>query len=360
MALTSVFSDCATVLERASMVGMINRPRRSPRTLSVTSPGARSLLTCGFTLAALAVAALNTPVAAASTDPDCPREHSEAFRALCDLGETTPTSAPSSGGSGGSSGGGIGDAFSEFFSDYGGFIFFGGIAAFVAWVVIVNRRDTAEEKAEKRAAEAARGQRIAELHHAEQVAAAEQRALAQLPDPSVYDPMGMGVAAPAVQVELPPAPSTDPEDLKRYNVFNAVVPWEPGSAFAAVVNRDGDWSRARGAFASACEAAGLGETDEAGVFTPAAVVAEVRTIGGDTDAVVLAVRPAGLHVGSAQLDRARPYLVRTARVAEASPFVREPSTDLYLTTLRNAQPEQPAPVIEAEAAPVNDVSRWEW
>lgn len=357
MALTSTFTDCVTVLERGSMVGMSNRPSRSPKSASVTSPARVGLLTCGFTLATLATATLNTPVAAASTDPDCPRDHSGAFRALCDLGETTPTSAPSSGGSGGS-GGGIGDAFSSFFDSYGALLFFGGLIAFIVWVIIATRRDTAEEKAEKRAAEAARGQRIAELHHAEQVAAAEQRALAQLPDPSAYDPMNMGIPAPAPRVELPPAPSTDPEDLKRYNVFNAVVPWEPGSAFAAVVNRDGDWSRARGAFASACEAAGLGETDEAGTFTPAAVVAEVRTIGGDTDAVVLAVRPAGLHIGSAQLDRVRPYLVRTARVAEASPFVREPSTDLYLTTLRNVVREQSAPA--PEAAPINDPSTWEW
>ncbi|GAB4910031.1 hypothetical protein MAHJHV65_00060 [Mycobacterium avium subsp. hominissuis] len=349
-----MFTDCATVLERCTLVRMINRLHRSPKSASVTSPARVGLLTCGFTLVTLATAALNTPVAHAeqpNTDICDPSSDYYIGGALC----STPTPTPSSGGSGG----GFSNAVSDFIgSPMGTLLFFGGIAAVIAWVVIASRRESAEEKAEKRAAEAARGQRIAELHHAEQVAAAEQRALAQLPDPSVYDPMGMGVAAPAVQVELPPAPSTDPEDLKRYNVFNAVVPWEPGSAFAAVVNRDGDWSRARGAFASACEAAGLGETDEAGTFTPAAVVAEVRTIGGDTDAVVLAVRPAGLHIGSAQLDRARPYLVRTARVAEASPFEREPSTDLYLTTLRNVVREQSAPA--PEAAPINDPSTWEW
>lgn len=351
-----MFVDCETVLERGSMVVMIHRPAPSSRSRSVTSPARVSLLTCGFTLVTLATAALNTPVAHAdAADPDC-EGLSDNLRRLCDIADTPPTPTPASGGS---SGGGIGDAISGFFDDWGGLLFVGGIAAFVAWVVIASRRDTAEEKQKKAAAQAAHGRALAERWHAEQVQRAHAEAAAQMPPREVWDPMNMGIPAPPVQIELPPAPSTSPEDLKRYTVFGAVVPWEPGTAFAAVVSRDGDWSRARTAFASACEAAGLGETDENETFTPAAVVAEVRTIGGDTDAVVLAVRPAGLHIGASQLDRARPYLVRTARVAEASPFVREPSTDLYLTTLSNRVQEQqaaPAP----EAAPATDPSQWEW
>ncbi|WP_132877410.1 hypothetical protein [Mycobacteroides abscessus] len=335
---------------------MIHRPAPSSRSRSVTSPARVSLLTCGFTLATLAVATFNTSVAHANTpNTDICDPSSDYYigGALCG----TPTPAPSSGGSGG---GGIGDWFSDFIgSPLGTLLFFGGIAAFVAWVVIAVRRDSAAEKEQRAAAQAARGRAIAEQHHAEQRALAEQAALAQVPPRETYDPMNMGVAPAPIEVQSVPAPPTDPEDLQRYATFSAAVPWEPGTAFAAVVSRDGDWSRARTAFASACEAAGLGETDEADAFTPDAVVAEVRTIGGDTDAVVLAVRPAGLHVGSAQLDRVRPFLVRTARVAEASPFVREPSTDLYLTTLRNAVQEQPA-APAPDTAPTTDPSNWEW
>lgn len=358
MALTSTFSDCATVLERGSMVVMINRLHRSPKSASVTSPARVGLLTCGFTLATLTVATLNTPVAAASTpNTDICDPSSDYYigGALC----STPTPAPSSGGSGG---GGIGEWFSDFVSANAGLIVGAFVVIVVGLIAVGLMRESAEDreaKARRAAAEAARGRAIAEQWHAEQQQLAEQAALAQVPPRETYDPMNMGVAPAPIEVQSVPAPPTDPEDLKRYATFDAAVPWTPGTAFAAVVSRSGDWSRARTAFASACEAAGLGETDEADAFTPAAVVAEVRTIGGDTDAVVLAVRPAGLHIGSAQLDRVRPYLVRTARVAEASPFVREPSTDLYLTTLRNVVQEQPA-APAPEAAPATDPSQWEW
>lgn len=348
-----MFVDCETVLERGSMVVMSNRPRRSLRTLSVTSPGVRSLLTCGFTLAALTVATLNTPVA--SADPSCTAQQRADYPGLCGVIESTVTPAPSSGGS---SGGGFSAWFSSFFDDWGGLLFVGGIAAVITWVVIASRRDTAEEKQKKAAAQAAHGRALAERWHAEQVQRAHAEAAAQMPPREVYDPMNMGVAPVPVEVDPVPAPPTDPDDLKRYSVFNGVNAWTPGTAFAAVVARNGDWSRARNAWALACEQAGLGEVDESGVsFTPAATLDGLRTIGGDDDAVILAIRPAGLHIAEKALDRVREFLVVTAHVETASPFQREAATGLYLTTLRN-RVEAPAPA--PEAAPVSDVSRWEW
>ncbi|WP_131814006.1 hypothetical protein [Mycolicibacterium fortuitum] len=320
---------------------MINRPRRNPKSPSVTSPGVRGLLTCGFTLGVLALVTPNTAYAW-----DCPGV-TEAQISICEReGQQTPTPAPSSG--------------SSFFDDWGGLLFAAGIIAFIAWVVIANLRESAEEQQKRAAAELARGRALAEQWHAEQVQRAHAEAAAQMPDRAVYDPMNMGVAPAPIEVQSVPAPPTDPEDLKRYSVFNGVNAWTPGTAFAAVVARNGDWNRARNAWALACEQAGLGDVDESGVFTPSATLDGLRTIGGDDDAVILAVRPAGLHIAERQLDRVREFLVVTAHVETASPFVREAASGLYLTTLRNAVEQAPAPAPAPEAAPVNDPSSWEW
>ncbi|CAJ1579770.1 hypothetical protein [[Mycobacterium] wendilense] len=333
MALTSTFADCATVLERCKLVSMIKRPSRSPRTLSVTSPARVSLLTCGFTLATLTVATLNTPVAAASTDPDCPREHSEAFRALCDLGETTPTSAPSSGGSGGS-GGGIGDAFSSFFDSYGALLFFGGLIAFIVWVIIAARRESAEEKAQKAAGELARGRALAEQHHLEQVQRAHAEAAAQVPDRSVYDPHGVGLAAPPMPApKVPPAPPTSPTDLARYAAFSSVVPWVEGSALAAVTAPDGDRSKAHAAFAEAVRTVGLGTTDEAGNFIPDATLASVNAFLDGSGDVEFVVRTRDITIGEKELAKVTHYLLLTARVASAGNWEREVETGRYMLRL---------------------------
>lgn len=351
MALTSVFSDCVTVLERASMGVMINRHSRSPKSPRVTSPGVRSLLTSGFTFATLTAATFNTPVAAAdtpNTDICDPSSDYYIGGALC----STPTPAPSSGGSSG----GIGDWFSEFFDNWGALIFFGALAAFIAWVVIANVRESAADKENRKAAELARGRAIAQAHHAEQVRRAHEEAAAQAPDPSVYDPMGMGVQRPAPEVPQVPAPSTDPVDLQRYTVFSAVTPWIPGTAFAAVVSRDGSLARATAAWLTAAQEAGLGELDEDGTFTPSAVLTNVRYIdGGDVEFVV---QPAGLHIAETQLDKALRYLVVEARVESASPFVREAATGRYCSTLTNRVEEKSAPA--PEAAPVAGPESWEW
>lgn len=297
-----------------------------------------------------AFAALTLCTAAPANAWECPGVTPEQIKICQREARETPTPIPASSTS--SSDGGIG----SWVSDHAGWIVLivGGL---IVWAVIAGlREDSASKRQERAAADAAtlaHGRAIAADHHQAQVTAAHAAA----PDPSIYDPMGMGVAAPAVEMQAVPTPSTDPEDLKRYAVFNAAVPWVPGSAFAAVVNRDGDWSRARGAWARACKQAGLGETDEADNFTPAATLDGLRTIGSDDDAVILAVRPAGLHVAERQLDRVREFLVVTAHVETASPFVREAATGLYLTTLRNTPEQQAAPA--AEAAPPGPES-WEW
>ncbi|WP_236577740.1 hypothetical protein [Gordonia sp. YY1] len=329
---------------------MINRPAPSSRRASVTSPGARSLLTCGFTLAALAVATLNTPVAAAdAADPDCVGL-SDNLQRLCNVVNTPPTTTPSSGGSGG----GIGDWFSSFFEDWGAFLFFGGLVAFVVWVVIVNRRDTAEEKQKRAAATQARGRQIAEAAHAAAVQRAHAEAAAQMPPREVYDPMNMGAVPPTPDPVIPAPPSTDPTDLQRYTAFGAVTPWETGTAFAAVVSRDGSLARATAAWLTAAQEAGLGEVDEDGAFTPSATLTNVRYDDGDVE---LVVQPAGLHIAEKQLDKALPFLVVEARVERATPFVREAATGRYVTTLTNrVEPEQAA----APATDQPSIDIWKW
>ncbi|MBF6387108.1 hypothetical protein IU444_23565 [Nocardia farcinica] len=330
---------------------MSNRPRRSPKSASVTSPGVRGLLTCGFTLATLTAATFNTPVAAAdtpNTDICDPSSDYYIGGALC----STPTPAPSSGGSGG----GISDAISGFFDDWGGILFFGAIAAFVAWVVIAVRRDSAAEKEQRAAATHARGRQIAEQHHAEQVQRAHAETAAAVPPREVWDPMNMGAVPPTPEPVIPAPPSTDPADLQRYNAFDAVTPWEAGTAFAAVVSRDGSLARATAAWLTAAQEAGLGELDEDGTFTPSAVLTNVRYIdGGDVEFVV---QPGGLHIAETQLDKALRYLVVEARVESASPFVREAATGRYCSTLTNRVEEKSAPA--PEAAPVAGPESWEW
>lgn len=337
---------------------MINRLHRSLRTLSVTSPARVGLLTSGFTLATLAVATLNTPVAAASTDPDCPRDHSEAFRALCDLGETTPTPAPSTGGS---SGGGVSAWFSSFFDNWGAFLFFGGLVAFIAWVVIANRRDSAAEKEQRAAGELARGRQIAQAAHAAAVQQAHAEAAAQVPPRESYDPHGVGLAPPPMPApKIPPAPPTSPMDLARYASFNDVVPWIEGSALAAVTAPNGDRSRAEAAFAEAVRTADLGTTDENGNFIPDATLSSVNAWLDGSGDVEFVAQPRDLTIGEKQLAKITHYLLLTARVASAGPWEREVETGRYTIRLSmNAsvaeqQEQKPAP---AESGPRID-PRW--
>ncbi|WP_234902393.1 hypothetical protein [Mycobacteroides abscessus] len=329
---------------------MINRPGRSPKSASVTSPGVLSLLTCGFTLATLTFAALNTSVAHAdAADPDC-EGLSDNLRRLCNVVNTPPTTTPSSGGSGG----GIGDWFSSFFEDWGGILFVGGLAAFIAWVVIANRRDSAAEKEKRNAAELARGRAIAEQHHAEQVQRAHADAAAQVPPREVWDPHGVGLAPPPMPApKVPPAPPTSPADLARYSTFNAVVPWVEGTALAAVTAPNGDRSKAEAAFAEAVRTANVGTAAEDGTFIPDATLASVRAYLDGSGDVEFVAQPRDLTIGEKQLARVTPLLLLTARVASAGNWEREVETGRYMLRLsmnakaaqqqeqKPAEPEQP-------------------
>ncbi|WP_124712877.1 hypothetical protein [Mycolicibacterium nivoides] len=338
---------------------MITRTdRRSSQGLSVTSPGVRSRLTCGFALASLAVATLNTSVAHANTpNTDICDPSSDYYigGALCD--DASTTTAPSSGGSGGGFSGWVSD-FAN--SPAGAFVFFGGLAAFIAWVVIANLRESAAEKQQRGAAELARGRAIAEAAHAEQVQRAHAEAAAQVPPREVWDPHNVGLAPPPMpEPKIPAAPATTPEDLQRYATFGWAVPWAPGTAFAAAVSRSGNISRIEQAWVDACRLAGLGDTDEQGAFTPAATVVRVNGIEGSGDAWV-AVDTRDYTVGAKQLDSVRDHLLRTARVESATPFERDAARDWFITVLSMDAPaarQATAPAAEEVQGPRID-PRW--
>ncbi|ORA27374.1 hypothetical protein [Mycobacterium aquaticum] len=245
-----------------------------------------------------------------------------------------------------SGGGGIGGWLSE----HAGLVVLV-IAGLIAWVVIAKvRRAKAEEEKKQTARESAalaRGRRIAEEWHAEQVAKAHADAAAMVPDRSVYDPHEIGLAPPppppAVMPERPPMKNAD---LRRYAAFGAVVPREPGTAFAQAVTRSGDDAPIRSAWFQACQLAGVGETDpETGEFTPAAAVVRVDPVrDGDVE---ISVNTRDYTIGEQQLNRVLRHLERTARVATASPFERNPAKDWFVTRLsmeqRSPQQQAPAP-----------------
>ncbi len=328
---------------------MINRPGRSPRSRSVTSPARVSLLTCGFTLATLALVPPNTPVAAAEPVVRCrTREGGGDYTCITE----TPTPTTGTTGSGSSESGGLG----AWFSEHAGVILFVIAVAAVIAIAAAVKSGTSKDKAAASEADLARGRAIAQSAHAAAVQRAHAEAAAQMPPREVWDPMNMGAVPPTPEPVIPAPPSTDPTDLQRYNAFGAVTPWEAGTAFAAVVNRDGNLSRATAAWLTAAQEAGLGELDEDGTFTPSAVLTNVRYIdGGDVEFVV---QPGGLHIAETQLDKALRYLVVEARVESASPFVREAATGRYCSTLTNRVEEKSAPA--PEAAPVAGPESWEW
>lgn len=328
---------------------------------------------CGrFTAAltfAVTAAACGTAAPAAADPTGCENptpamaEFCTGIEDLKGLGTTTTpatTTAPSSGSGGG---GGLG----EFVSDHAIWIVLivGGL---IVWAVIAGlRSETADKEKDVAGADAAtlaRGRAIAADHHAVQVQAARELAAEQMPDPSVYDPDGIGLAPPPMsEPVLPPAPPMSDEDLQRYATFGAYVPWEPDTAFAQAITRSGDDAPIRAAWFQACQLAGLGETNpETGTFTPAATVAWIAAVGeGD---VAISVDPRDYSIGATQLNRVRPHLERTARVESASPFQRDAARDWFTTRLSmNTAPTavgQAQPAKELTAAPIdyNDDGDW--
>ncbi|MDO2981369.1 Uncharacterised protein [Mycobacteroides abscessus subsp. massiliense] len=329
--------------------------------MSITANIRYGCFTAALTLAVTAAACgTAAPAAADSTGCENPSpamaEFCKGIEDLKGLGTTTPapTTAPSSGSGGG---GGLG----EFVSDHAGWIVLlvGGL---IAWAVIAGLRSEAADKekvvAGADAATLARGRRIAADHHAVQVQAARELAAEQMPPRETWDPHGLGLAPPAMpEPTLPDPPSMADEDLQRYAAFDAVVPWEAGTAFAQAITRSGDDAPIRSAWLQACQLAGLGETDTDGTFTPAASVAWIAA-AGDGD-VEISVDTRDYNVGATQLDKVRPHLERTARVESASRFQRDAARDWFTTRLSMQQPRRAAAQAELPAAEAPRVDpRW--
>lgn len=318
MALTSAFSDCATVLERCTLVNMNKRPDQRPRGLSVTSPARVGLLTCGFTLVTLAVATLNTPVAQADPVVRCRTlEGGGDYTCITE----TPT-APTTGSTGSSSSGaGLGAWFSE---HAGTVMFVIAVAAVIAIVAMV-KSGTSRDKAAEAAAAHARGRQLA---------------------------MDAGVE-PAAQ---------SPDDLRRYGTFGWAVPWKQGTAFGNLVDRDGGTTRVHAAWTAACEIARLGHVDEHGRFVPAATVVTVNGYSDGSGDLELSVNTRDYTVGERELNRVLEPLTRTARVETATSFTRDAARDWHVTRLSMtpAAVQKQAAAPEQEASAPDPTVNWEW
>ncbi|SHQ37261.1 hypothetical protein [Mycobacteroides abscessus] len=227
-------------------------------------------------------------------------------------------------------------------------------------VTVSAKRDKKEVAAEEQRAALARGRAIAQDHHAAQVQAAHDAVAANRPDPRDFDPDGIGLAPPPMPAPvIPPPPPQSDVDLIRYAEFNAVVPWIPGSAFAAVVTRDGSLAPAETAWLEAARAARLGDFDAGtNTFTPAATLTRVEQLPDGED-VRLRVEPRDIFVTEQQLDRVHQFLVKTAHVASASPFIRDHSTGYYATVLSNRVVAAPAPVAQQHAAPAPQAAAYD-
>ncbi|WP_071288485.1 hypothetical protein [Mycolicibacterium llatzerense] len=129
-----------------------------------------------------------------------------------------------------------------------------------------------------------------------------------------------------------------PEDLQRYAAFHWAVPWQPGTAFGNLVDRRGSYPRLSAAWIQACELARIGHWDDEGVFTPAAVIANVNGYGDDSGDLELSVNTADYTVGERELNRVLDHLVRTARVETASKFTRNAVKDWHVTRLSMNDP----------------------
>lgn len=301
--------------------------------------------------AAVAASCAAAPAAAEPCVVDALGRVATNFPPGCTPPPAAPTAtAPSTS----SSGGGL----SGFVSEHAGLIVLV-VVGLIAWTVIGGLRseDADKEKAAVARAQGAlaRGRRIAEDHYAAKVQ--DAHAAVPVPDPATYDPHGLGIAPPPQpDPDLPPHPPMNDADLRRYAEFGAVVAWEPGSAFAAIVNRDGS-DRASEAWVEACRAADAGDTDEAGAFTPIGHVVDVLAVRDGTGDVKIAVQPRDIHIGAPQLDRVLPYLARTARVATVTRFARDPATDQFVTRLSMEQAPQSAPAAQAQQQAAPDQPR---
>ncbi|SHP27686.1 Uncharacterised protein [Mycobacteroides abscessus subsp. abscessus] len=189
------------------------------------------------------------------------------------------------------------------------------------------------------------------------------------PDPSRYDPFGLGLKPPpAPGPVLPPEPVMSDDDALRFARLGSAVDLIPGSAASALVARDGSWATAETAWIAACKAAGLGTTEQrtsrvpgvngtSEVFVPGADLVRVE-VQAEGDAAVV-VKPRGLNVGAEQLKSTTDFFLRTARVRHAGAWYWRHSDDTFSLSLSNRDltgPEQSGE--SAPRAPVDDDEDW--
>ncbi|CPR93182.1 hypothetical protein PP568_07055 [Mycobacteroides abscessus] len=195
----------------------------------------------------------------------------------------------------------------------------------VLWVIAKVSSESAEEKKRKEQSRLGRGRRIAQ---------------------------DAGCAPDAMA----------PADLRRYVEHGWAVPWVPGTAFGNLVTREGGNARILQAWTDAAELARLGHWDEAGVFVPAARVMNVAGYDDRSGDLRLSVSTRDYTTGERELARVLPHLLRTARVATASPWERDAAKDWYATRLSmTPEQQQSAPTPQQEEAPAPDpAAGWEW
>lgn len=204
-----------------------------------------------------------------------------------------------------------------------------------------------------------RGRQIAEQYHQPAVAPSSA------PDPADYDPLGLGLAAPAAAPaqQSMPEPQLSPEDTQRYAKFGRPVDWIPGTAFATLTTRSGDWKAASTAWAAACEAGHLGETEQRAsripgidrvrtVYVPAADLVRINP-RDDGDAEVI-VKPRSIAVGADQLNAVVPMFLRTGRLRHGGRFTRLHATDEYLLVVSNRDLATESASATARAATTDD------
>lgn len=296
-----------------------------------------------FSVAITAATLAAIPVAPAYADPTGCENPSPEMTSFCkgiqdlqNLRTPTPTTtAPSSTSSGGGLGGWV--------SEHAGLIVLVvlGLIALAVWRSAVS--GNAKESATREAGTLARGRRIAEDWYANEVAKAQAEAAAMVPDRSVFDPAGVGLAPPPPpQPRYVPRPPMTNTDLKRYAAFDTCAAWTPGTAFAAVTTPDGSTKPAIEAWNRACEAAGAGHTDEGGTFAPIATLVRVFSTKGGRSAII-AVEPRDVTIGERELNRVRELFARLARVRTVHPFTRDHATGWFESVLSNDEDQPAAP-----------------
>lgn len=154
----------------------------------------------------------------------------------------------------------------------------------------------------------------------------------------------------------------NPEDLQRYADYRWAIPWERGTAFGNLFDRDGSYPRLEQAWTRACELARLGDWDQAGVFTPTAVIAGVDGFRDDSGDIWLGIDSTDYMIGAKELDKVSEHLLRTGRIESATPFERDAARDWFVTRLSMKPIPTTAPQREQQEAPAppDPTVNWEW